>query len=504
MPWRWPFMNLSKSQYCEAVQCPKMLWLKRFREDEFDSSCMNPSVLETGIEVGELARGLFGAYETVPYAKDYGKMLNHTKRLLEQGVPVIAEASFSYEGLFCRVDILKNLGNKEVEIYEVKSSTEVKDIYLEDAAYQLYILTMLGIQVKKVCLVYVNNRYVRHGEIDLSQLFTIKDITETALRHHDKVQNRIASLNEYMKQSEEPKDDIGEHCFTPYECGFFKYCTRHLPHPNIFDITNLTKKRKFEYYREGATSFEKLHDTDGLNRAHHLQIEHELYPVKPHIESYKIRKFLNTLSFPLYFLDFETFNPAIPMYDNSRPYEQITFQYSLHIMEREGGELKHKDYLGNPSQDPRRELAERLVQDIPLNVCTIAYNMKFEKARLKEMAALFPDLADHLMNIYDNIKDIMEPFQSKLYYVREMEGSYSIKKVLPALFPNEPSLNYENLEGVHNGEEALSAFKKMAEMKPDEAAVCRKNLLKYCELDTFAMVKIWERLCEVAVSKDND
>jgi hypothetical protein len=211
-----------------------------------------------------------------------------------------------------------------------------------------------------------------------------------------------------------------------------------------------------------------------------------------------IEAFLGQLSYPLYFLDFESFQSAIPPYDNTWPYEQIVFQYSLHYIERESGELKHVEYLGYPDEDPRRGLAEQLCRDIPMDVCTMAYNMGFEKGRIHELARLYPDLSELLMNIHDHIVDLMVPFRQKQYYGRAMQGSYSIKYVLPALSPDDPELDYHNLEGVHNGSEAMTIFPKIKDMPPEEAQKARHNLLKYCELDTYAMVKVWEELKRVA------
>ena len=159
-------LYLSKSKYCSAVQCPKMLWLKKNRPEEYDDSVMNDSVLETGNEVGDLAMGLFGDFVEVPFG-DLGEMLSCTQKLISDGAPIIAEASFSYEGLFCSVDILRNLGNKNVEIYEVKSSTSVHDVHLDDTAYQRYVLTKLGFIVQRVCVVHINNEYVRNGNINI-------------------------------------------------------------------------------------------------------------------------------------------------------------------------------------------------------------------------------------------------------------------------------------------------------------------------------------------------
>lgn len=163
-------MNLSKTTYCSGVQCPKMLWLKKNKPEEFDTSVMNEAVLQTGSEVGDLAMGLFGDFVEVPYG-DLGEMIEQTQQLLAGDTPILCEASFSWNGLFCSVDILKNLGGGRVELYEVKSSTEVKPIYRQDVAYQVYVLTKLGFTVERACLVHINKHYVRQGELDLRQLF---------------------------------------------------------------------------------------------------------------------------------------------------------------------------------------------------------------------------------------------------------------------------------------------------------------------------------------------
>ena len=217
----------------------------------------------------------------------------------------------------------------------------------------------------------------------------------------------------------------------------------------------------------------------------------------PVIDREKIARFLDGLSYPLYFLDFESFQPAVPLYDNSSPYEQIVFQYSLHYIPAPGGELLHREYLAMPGEDPRRGVAEALCRDIPVDVCTLAYNMSFEKGRIRALAALYPDLSDHLMNIHDHIVDLMVPFQKRHYYCRAMQGSYSIKYVLPALFPDDPELDYHNLEGVHNGTEASATFANMLNMELGEREACRNQLLRYCGLDTLAMVKVWQKLTEV-------
>lgn len=490
-------LYLTKSKYCLAHQCFKRLWLRENKPEVFDETMVNQTVMEAGNKVGDIALSLFGEYVEVPYGAPE-EMVQKTADLLAHGSPVIAEASFSFNEKFCSVDILKHLAGNEVEIYEVKSDGEVKEIHLIDAAYQNYILTKLGFNVKKVCIVHINKEYIRHGELDLQQLFKIENATDAVKEKIPEIENNIEKLTTYMQQTEEPQNDIGRHCFNnSCKCGFWKYCTRHLPSPNVFDITGrLSQKKKFEFYKQKKSSFEELKNCD-FSAAVKLQIEHELFDLPPHIEKDQIRKFLSQLSYPLYFLDFESFQPVVPLYDNSFPREQIVFQYSLHYIESAGGELKHTEFLAKPGNDPRQEAAERLCRDIPEGACTIAYNAVFEKGRIKRLAELYSDLKEHLMAIHNSIQDLMLPFQQKHYYCRAMQGSYSIKYVLPALFPDDPMLDYHNLTGVHNGGEASAAFENMANLSADEQENVRKQLLNYCFLDTLAMVMIWQKLSSV-------
>ena len=489
-------LYLSKSKYCDAVQCPKMLWMKQNKPKEFDESVMNQVVLDNGSEVGDSAMGLFGEYVEVPFDSDLGKMIKKTEELLEAGTSIICEASFAYEGLFCSVDILKNLGGNKFELYEVKSSAKMKDIYHHDAAFQYYVLTKLGYEVTKACLVHLNNKYVRHGDLDIQELFTINDITDDARSRYSEVERNLKYFANYLESADEPEQPLGLYCSAPYKCGFFKHCSKGLPTPNVFDIRKMSSKKKLQLYNEGCVNFEDLLQNNTVGKSFKLQIRHEVCNLQPFINKERIAEFMKQLYYPIYFLDFESFQPAIPLYDNSSPYNQIVFQYSLHYIEQEGGELHHKEYLAEPGDDPRRKLAEQLCIDIPKNVCVTAYNMAFEKDRIKELAQLYPDLSEHLMNIHDQIVDLIVPFRRKDYYCKAMQGSCSIKFVLPALFPDDPSLDYHNLEGIHKGDEASAAFSAMQNMAPEELQRCRNNLLKYCGLDTYAMVKIWEKLKE--------
>jgi hypothetical protein len=225
------------------------------------------------------------------------------------------------------------------------------------------------------------------------------------------------------------------------------------------------------------------------------QVETAYYHLPETIEREKIKDFLDTLNYPIYHVDFETLQTPIPEWEGCRPYEQIPFQYSVHI-EYEDGTLEHREFLAREGTDPRRDLAESLCNDIPKDVCGLAYNMTFERGVIQGLAQLYPDLEEHLLNIRENIHDLMTPFQKQYYYTEAMQGSYSIKNVLPALCPDDPELDYNNLVQVHDGEEASEAFAGLADHTPDEIEEIRSNLLKYCCLDTYAMVKVLGKLKE--------
>ena len=496
-------MYLSKSIYVRVWNCPKGAWIQKYHPEAVPQDENKLARFRTGDEVGDLARGLFGPYVNVTAYKegdrlDLPQMIENTRHEMEKGTPVICEASFSYEGLYCAVDLLK----KEADgwsLYEVKSSTDgLQDKYIADVSYQKYVLEHCGVKVTGVYLVCIDPSYVLGEDgLDIHGFFKINDLWEQAGREQETTVPGILQEAERVLLSEqEPAVELTENC---RDCELFSFCARELPRPNVFDLYRLQKKKMIEYYRQGLVSFEALERAGVIkNATQKRQIDFALRDRGTHADVEEIRAFLADLSYPLYFLDFETMQPAIPFCVGTHPFAQIPFQYSLHYIEREGGELLHKEFLAESGTDPRREIAEALCRDIPADVCVTAFNKAFECTRLKELAATFPDLADHLLAIEGNIVDLLTPFQKGWYYNRAMGGSFSIKSVLPAICPDDPELDYHELEGVHNGSEAMSVFPRIQYMEPEEQEKARKNLLAYCRLDTLAMVKVWEELKKAA------
>ena len=493
-------MNLSKSRYTEGVTCGKKLWLSCYKPEEKED-LGNDGVLDNGTKVGELARGLMGDYVLVNFDTNFQNMLNETKKYLLNKPNIICEASFEFNGNFCSVDILKN-DIDGVEIYEVKSSTDINDIYLHDIAYQTWILKKCNVNVKRSCIVHVNNDYVKQGEFDINKYFKIVDVTDRLDLNY--VEEKINELKGIINKKEEPNIDLSLSCNKPYPCSYFKYCTKNLSTPNVFDIGwNLSFKKKLEMYYRNHVSYEDILNNEVItNKKAFEQVKSYVNNSKPIINKEKIKEFLDKITYPLYFLDFESYQEAVPRIDGTRPYQQLCFQYSLHYYLEENGELYHKEYLSNDYDgNPMYGLCKRLCEDIPENSCVIVYNKGFEQPRLKEMAMLFPEFRDHLLNIRENIVDLAVPFANQDYYNKEMGGRYSIKVVLPALFPNEERLDYHNLDQVHKGDEASLAYLSLPTLSKEEQEKLRYNMLKYCELDTYATVKLYDKLREGVESK---
>lgn len=492
-------MNMSKSKYCRAIQCEKMLWLEENRPDLIGQK--DESRMKTGQKVGETAKGIFGDYTDIPYGADLTERVFMTQKALKDGAEVITEASFLFDDNFCSVDILKNLSGG-VEIYEVKSSTEIKDVYLDDISYQYFVLSNCGLNVKGAAIIYISNEYVRGENLELDKLFRIEDVTGIVREKQEEIRQNIDMTRDFMENHgplREPSSEIGMHCFNPYECEFWDYCTRDLPKPNVFDIHGMWKSKKIEKYHEGKVSFEDLKN-EKLNWKYLEQIDFELNDREAKINRQAICDILDTLKYPLYFIDYETCQYAIPEFVGTKPYQQIPFQYSLHIIRYEGGPLEHREFLAKVGDvNMIRTFAESLIHDMPDDGSVIVYNRGFESSRNREIGEMYPDLKGEMERINSNIVDLMVPFKNRDYYTRQMQGSYSIKYVLPALYPDDAELDYHNLPVVHNGGEASDAFLNLKDKTSEERSKIRDGLLEYCKLDTLAMVKLWEKFKEVSL-----
>ena len=491
-------MNLSKSLYTKGIQCPKALWLKKYKPSVLtppDES--SQAIFDTGNIVGDFACQLFPNGKEVPYSKNYDEMIATTKQWLDDGVSNIYEATFNYGGILVMVDVL-HVSDDGVNIYEVKSSTELKDIYLHDVSIQYYVLKNLGFNIQSANVVHIDKEYVRQDELDLNGLFKIVNVTSEVEELQANIPSVLQEFRDVLQDRDnEPNIDIGKHCHKPYECDAKEYCwrvQRDIPEYSIFNIFNLGSKKQVELYEQGIVHIDDVPD-DFVMTQNQADAVSAFKAKTTYIDKESTAPFLQNITYPVYHLDFETYQQAIPLYKDIKPYEQIPFQYSLHI-ENEDGSLEHKEYLADDGVDSRRELALKPCEDIPSDVTTLAYNMSFEKGVIKRLASSFDDLSEHLLRINENMQDLMVPFQKKWYVTPTMQGSYSIKYVLPALVP-EFEKAYKELDGVQNGSQAMNAFANMSKLGVEEKQQMRTALLEYCKLDTLAMVEILRKLREV-------
>lgn len=482
---------LSKSQYVRGLQCHKALWLLKHRPElKQKPDAQSESLFETGHTVGALACQLFPNGVEIEFnSKDFDGMVRKTQQLIESGVEVIYEATFKENGIFAMADILVKQKDGWA-VYEVKASTGVKPYHQDDAAIQWYALSN-ALPITKACIVHVNNQYVRQGELDVNGLFTIEDITEIVLAKQQQIPAALKNIETMLKEGE-PTIDIGPQCSDPHDCDFSDHCWSHIPEPSVFNLYRMTGEKKFEHYQQGKIEYSDFTDDGNLNEVQSIQIASSLNN-RPFVNPNIIQDFFNTLKYPINFLDFETFMEAIPRFDGQKPYMQMPFQYSLHIMQKDGA-LAHKEHLGDERIDPREDLVIQMLNDITDTGSIMAYNMAFEKRMIKEMAAAYPAYSKQLLQLLERFVDLLDPFRKLGYYHPDFNGSFSIKSVLPALFPNDPELDYKALNIQHGGM-AMDTFANLHKLKDSEKREQIMNdLLAYCRLDTLAMVRICQKI----------
>jgi len=451
------------------------------------------ATFDEGHEVGRLAQALFpGGREIAPGRFAWRQAVAETQAALAARVPLY-EAAFSFDGAGCRVDVLAPVGADEWDLIEVKSSTSAKPVHVDDVAFQTWTLRAAGLRLRRSFVAHLDPEYVRHGELDLGRLFRLVDVGEAIEPLLPEVPRRLAALRGIEEQAEEPVVAIGPHCTDPYECPLKPRCWSHLPAESVFEL-HRGGARRWELHDDGVLALVEIPDEFELTEPQRIQVE-TARSGESHVDRAAVERFLSGLGYPLHFLDFESFGRAIPPFDGVRPYQQVPFQFSLHVVERPGEPARSVAYLAPDAEDRRGELLEALRRAIGPSGSIVAYNAGFEQRMLQECAGAVADHAAWVEALAGRFVDLLAPFRNFAWYHPAQHGSASMKAVLPALVGR----GYDGLE-IQEGSLAAREFLRSAaaETPADERQRIRAALLAYCGRDTEGMVEIVERLRQLA------
>ena len=391
--------------------------------------------------------------------------------------------------------MLLPVGRDGWDVIEVKSTTKAKDVHISDLALQRHVYETAGLRVRRCFVMHLNNEYVRQGEIDARKLLTKTEVTDEVDAVGGDVGGDLKKMVAIIGRKESPHVDIGPHCSAPYECALTDMCWKTVPKHSVLSLTHAGAKA-FDWYHDGITHLRDLPRDTRLTSAQTIQIR-AVYSRQAQVNRDALRGFLDGLEYPLYYLDFETINPAIPLWDETRPYQQIPFQFSLHTVGDPGAKPVHNEFLANGAADPRPEVLVRLKRLLGQRGTIVAYNASFEKSVLRACSEAFSAFAAWWAKTEPRVVDLWKPFRSFHYYHPDQCGSTSMKEVLPALTGS----GYDDME-IADGATASQEFMRITfgNATAAERKHVRAALEKYCALDTEGMVRIVEELSILAAT----
>lgn len=481
---------LTKRKYMHGLQCLKYLWIT------FGDSNLIPEpeiVAKYRINerklVSELVQQLYPDGIKVPM-EDFTNHIEQTKVFIKQHKPLFG-AGILVDNVYSKIDILEPGANNSWNIIDIKNATDIKAEYISEISFQKFCCQKTGLNIEKCFIVYINKEYIRHGEIDPKQMFKIEDITDNVNSDLKNIQPRIEEMIKTIHAEECPKINIGKHCKNPDECLLKEHCWEFLPVNNVFELSRGGKK-SIELFESGICTIKDIPDGFKLTDKQLIQKKCALTN-SVHISKDNIKDFLSTLQYPLYYLDFESFLTAIPKFNDTKPYQQIPFQFSVHIVKDANSEVKHYSFLADGADDPRNKLITFLISVLGDKGSIIVYYQSFEKTRLKELAEAFPEHKAWVEEILKRIVDLYSPFEGFDYYNSEQKGSASIKEVLPAI----TGKGYKDME-ISGGQVASISYLNITydKVSNEQKEKTRKELEEYCCLDTNGMVWIVEKLKE--------
>ncbi len=488
-----------------GLQCLKRLYLEVHHRDLADPVAPSQqAIFDTGNLVGELARDRFpgGTLIEEQYYEQDGADISTRALMSDASIPALYEAAFSFEGIRTRVDILTRADDGQgFDLIEVKSTSRFKEReHLPDVAIQLHVVEGNGVPIRRAYLMHIDNTYVYEGgEHDLTRLFALEDVTDTAREYLADVEpGKLAEMWESLGQAATLDIETGRHCTSPYRCLFYSHCHADEPEHPIAELPRLSQRVEERLKRLGIRDIESIpSDARGLSNVQR-RVRDSVITGKQYVGS-DLSERLSGIEFPASFLDFETILTAVPIFVGTRPYQQIPFQWSLHLQESDGS-LSHRDYLHDGDDDPRQEFVTSLLEAIPASGSIVVYS-GYEERILRQLASEFPQYKAQLIALTARLVDLLQ-IVSDCYYHPKFHGSFSIKSVTPVLAPE---LSYEELD-IPDGLAASAAYQRLLtnDVPPSEATKVRQSLLTYCAQDTEAMVRVYQALLrEIANTADS-
>lgn len=482
--------SISKSKFLWGSQCKKLLWYAYRAKDQIpEPDAAQQAIFDQGHLVGALARTLYpGGILVGAGAIDFDETIRSTKQALKLRRPLF-EAAFAASGGYCRVDILVPALDDAWDLIEVKSTTSAKDIHLPDLAFQCWVLAMAGLKIRRCLLMHVNGDFVRRGPVNPKQFFTCVDLTDPVANLANTIEDSIDDMTKVIRLPQSPEVQIGPHCDDPYTCPLHDKCWAFLPEQNVTTLYRAGKKA-FKLLGDGIVAIKDIPATSRLTANQKIQ-HRAVITGDPHIDRPAIAAFLSQLKYPLSFLDFETYAMAIPPFEGVRPYQQIPFQFSLHVVRSAGAQPDHYGFLAADTNDPRPEFMRRLHTVLPEAGSVIAYNSGFEQNRLEECCDLLPEYQPWYREVKRRMVDLLLPFRGFRYYHADQLGSASMKAVLPVL----TGRSYADLE-IKEGGQASTEFLRVTfgDVPEAERQKVRGQLERYCGLDTEGMIWIVDAL----------
>lgn len=492
-------MTISKTLFQYFLCCPKNAWLKLHKPElaeHFIISEFDKHLMEQGNEVEACARNLFP--DGVLVVSTGEDACNDTVRLMTSKTPTLFQATFIVDDFLVRNDVLSfNEKTNEWDLYEVKGTNSLKENaperdHITDVAFQVSVLKRAKVKLGRYFVIHVNKEYIKIGDLDIKSLFVTEDVTEKVFEKMAEVENNMAVAKEYLMSDSEP---IGS-CVCLYKgrsrhCSTFKYSNPHVPDYSVHDISRIHKSKLEKLVENSIFDLNNVPEDFDISYKQRNQVSAN-QTQRPIINKEEIRKDLDALKFPLYFLDYEAVGPAIPVFNGYGPYKRIPFQFSLHILDTPTSDLRHVEYLHTSLTDPSKNVAELLKQYILPGGTTIAWHKSYEAGVNKEIGMRLPDYANFFEMVNSSLYDLKDIFHDQHYIHHGFHGSASLKKVLPIIAPK---LTYKELD-IQDGGQAVDAWWKMVSpsTNKEESDQIANHLKVYCGQDTYAMYVIWKHL----------